>query len=1370
MDAVIGNVTNVETAVKLLSTYDDAIIKLALSKTGLKEQEKAEVLSEIALTKAKKVALSLTKEQIIADAVALNADEEKVRKSVENLLANTAETKGIKACTVAEVEHALVSGGVSEEKAKEIAARYANADAATKEGASIVSAGNLAELAGGKIKAFFTSPKGFLTIGAAVIAVISAVWHIYQQRLENIRQAAEDAKETLSSLTSEVSNLESELDGVRQRMAEINALDHPTLADQAELDKLKEQNDELERELRIKTALQKQAAIDAENTAFQSLGTKQYKVTEIGEARGGQKVSLVHDVEWDEYLNDKMDEYRETQARIESAAEELDRLIASGADASAIKAAQNRVDLYKGSLQATARDLSEEYEYLKTTMADAIGDTADTEAATEWLEKWKKFLAEYDLLLNGLDFTKVKSIFDESFSKTLLPYLDSSKFGGNVDLTVRPVIDDSEMKKAGWNIGDGNYATLLSSTFSNEDGTVAILATPILPDGTVLSPSELQSYVEGILDGTHVDEKGITVGVFEGEDAIKQADEAGEKIHRAQAAWDDYVQKLQDEGYITERTAEILRLIANSVLDVGDNTVKTGEDIQTTLASITGALETAVAQYDLLKEAQEEFNGSGQLSLSTLNSIVEKFPQMAESVALYIAGLKSGNDLMRDLSAVYETDKQNYYSSLTEKLGRSEVFYNSLTSHQKDLIHDLGESYDVDLKNFATVEQKKLAIQAQIIEQLSSNYRQYVGASLEDLEAQYAIVSGELSTALSRDMSNASKGEQFFNDRIIKIKTTEAAALAKTIGEVKDAMAKFDKIVTDGLSTSWDPASYSEKASSAAASVKDAFEELKEQLEDWFGDMEFKVSLRVDAGDMEGAAKLYKEMIEQANKALDTAYASGKTVDDDWVQDLINRVSEYKKALADLRLEEYDKLIEYNDDFDVWNKVSYSKLDVLADKLKKINELYLAGYLSYKDWYDYYTDTAKEAYDIQKDALEELLETTMDAIKEQNDAQVEALENQSDAYQKLIEQKKKLLEDTKDQSDYEREVAKRVKEIAKLQEQITQLELDDSREAAAERHQLESELAEKQEELADYQAQYGTDAAIDALDEQGEAFDNSMQERIKTVKAEVESEAELRRRAIALIDSSYQQMIANVRGYFESLGVVIDDELLGKLEQGLNLVGQFGTYNGAVSNIGSTSILPQQQIPDYVAQMKQNSQSWHTANSNGDKAEMDRLAQENERIAQMLKTLFGLDIWKNAAQGKWYIRLNGQEVPLFDAYHQGGVVSGYPTRNNKEVLALLEKGEVVMDDGKQGNFLAMIKRSAQIMREQMAYTFSKAASSLPWNAPEDAGNLGGFSPTFQFTFNHNGPMTEEDAKRYGEVAADTALDKLWSTLQKRGIT
>ena len=119
----------------------------------------------------------------------------------------------------------------------------------------------------------------------------------------------------------------------------------------------------------------------------------------------------------------------------------------------------------------------------------------------------------------------------------IIAQLKELQEGGNVNLLLRPQIDTSILRDAGWEeIGEG-IATVYSSTFSNEDGTKAINFTPIIIDPVtgeyigVMSPDKLQSYAEEVIAGTRKDDLNLQIGtVFRGKDAIEDAAAAGEKI------------------------------------------------------------------------------------------------------------------------------------------------------------------------------------------------------------------------------------------------------------------------------------------------------------------------------------------------------------------------------------------------------------------------------------------------------------------------------------------------------------------------------------------------------------------------------------------------------------------------------------------------------------------------------------------------------------------------------------------------------------------------------------------------------------------------------------------------------------------------
>lgn len=130
-------------------------------------------------------------------------------------------------------------------------------------------------------------------------------------------------------------------------------------------------------------------------------------------------------------------------------------------------------------------------------------------------------------------------------------------FNGNVDLTHRPQISAQKLTDAGWEGAGGpnDIATVYSSQYGivDDQGTTReILVTPILPDGSVLSESELEDYIHNVLEGSSdilaADTKGIVIAVDVDPDGS-----AGETLHQLQEQfysleppttdWDIYNQK-----------------------------------------------------------------------------------------------------------------------------------------------------------------------------------------------------------------------------------------------------------------------------------------------------------------------------------------------------------------------------------------------------------------------------------------------------------------------------------------------------------------------------------------------------------------------------------------------------------------------------------------------------------------------------------------------------------------------------------------------------------------------------------------------------------------------------------------------------------
>lgn len=160
---------------------------------------------------------------------------------------------------------------------------------------SIVELPNATKSAGGAFSNLSTYVKGFLAtiktaiplmiaVGAAAVAFkyIDTAQHQYT----NAVNQAKDSIQAYQQTTSEVESLNEQLGQTKDRIDEINSQDKLSLTDKAELEKLQTQNDELERELAIKQALQQVQKDNAERDVITASKSKK-SYTELQEDKYG---------------------------------------------------------------------------------------------------------------------------------------------------------------------------------------------------------------------------------------------------------------------------------------------------------------------------------------------------------------------------------------------------------------------------------------------------------------------------------------------------------------------------------------------------------------------------------------------------------------------------------------------------------------------------------------------------------------------------------------------------------------------------------------------------------------------------------------------------------------------------------------------------------------------------------------------------------------------------------------------------------------------------------------------------------------------------------------------------------------------------
>lgn len=200
---------------------------------------------------------------------------------------------------------------------------------------------------------------------------------------------------------------------------------------------------------------------------------------------------------------------------------------------------------YATAIQGLSKDLT----YL--TGIDFSQAEADKFLDKENLELLEKAIQGDDEALQSLqkharEDIEIQINYDElnKFAKTANNLIEDELKelgkGGNVDLTLRPQIETSVLKEAGYEIEDAaeDYATVFTHTFTNKTKDIAVNFTPIIVDPNtgeykgVMEQGAFERYCEDVIAGVRQDDLNLQIGAkFTGEDAVAQAEAAAERIH-----------------------------------------------------------------------------------------------------------------------------------------------------------------------------------------------------------------------------------------------------------------------------------------------------------------------------------------------------------------------------------------------------------------------------------------------------------------------------------------------------------------------------------------------------------------------------------------------------------------------------------------------------------------------------------------------------------------------------------------------------------------------------------------------------------------------------------------------------------------------
>lgn len=641
---------------------------------------------------------------------------------------------------------------------------------------------------------------------------------------------------------------------------------------------------------------------------------------------------------------------------------------------------------------------------------------------------------------------------------------------GNVDLTIRPVIDSETMQKYGWEeVENGSFATTLTQDEfiwqgDDENGQyVYVHYTPILPDGTVLTPDSMSDYLYGTLESSNnildADEKGLVLKVDVVPNDISQDD-----IYNflngngSTSAIDDFIQKTGEWDANVHNVQE-------NYYDVG-----------------AGLMYCGVAM-DYLIDKYSELDESNEKSILS-ESQIEKLEEQADELSSIISDIKSSFETL--VSAAEEYNEQGYFSIDT---------INSLIELDTEYLDCLIDENGQISINATAMEKLALA-------KLNEAEASAIAAAMVELQS---VANGELTSSTesyvrgNEDLIESLKHVAgAYND--VKIAAFEAsqaqsmsalidAASEKDYSATQDVLkrlnAKLNLIHTasNNLKTYGLASLTDSDSSSSKDSTDDTLDKLQDKWKEYLDKCIELYQTQLEAGRID-----YKTFLEKSKSLTEEFYREGKiSAQDYW--DTIKNIYEIQLSIYDRVLTAVQKC--FDDEID---KIQ-DTIDAIDKKNDKLNEQL--------DEYNSIISAIENAYDAETERIQEIideLEEKNEALSEEQETYEKVLsaidkvyETQIDAYTEEQENIQSIIDELQESNDErEREIAlmKAKYELERAQNQRTNYVYQDGQmvykadDQAIKDAREELEDAEFEKTIADLEKQIDViQETIDALEE-----------------------------------------------------------------------------------------------------------------------------------------------------------------------------------------------------------------------------------------------------------------------------------------------
>ena len=573
-----------------------------------------------------------------------------------------------------------------------------------------------------------------------------------------------------------------------------------------------------------------------------------------------------------------------------------------------------------------------------------------------------------------------------------------AQYKGNVKHLARPLVKAAELVKKGWEDAGEGIATVFSSQFGILDAkgkVTEILVTPILPNGDILSPQELDDYIytqlEGAQDILAADTKGLVIATNVAADGS-----AGEKYH-----------KLQEVYYADNiKAAEGVRIYATAVREA--NQALKDEEWMNAFLSEAGIKNTEKYLNEQLDAWNEYYMKYGTI-LEKIQATKEYYDKKislakdagtaealrAEKDAAMAALEVEGGDFVNSLISKIKGDIEKLKREIKAALKTLEDEFNKLPSSDSELGDDLRNKINVLRAQLSAIE--KLAPVSDEKHSESFEKWQKLYSTLTKIEGQFNDIGETAGGAMGEVISTASKITTSSLQMINSIKTLaeNSAEGIENTGEV--AATTIQKV---------------ERASVILAIIQAALK-IIQSIASIFGDTETSMERNIrEAQELNEELRVMNERARLNADVFKTVFgedAFGNYVNN--VTALTDAMNAYQATMDKITNRGKEKYVEFGtgntglanlwkDDF-IWESVSES----VANMMNQVQHSTWFRSAKYKKLKDVVPELFEESGVLNMQALKEFVEGNSDTFKhlsKENQTYLKELVNNWETYEEAI--------------------------------------------------------------------------------------------------------------------------------------------------------------------------------------------------------------------------------------------------------------------------------------------------------------------------------------------------------------------------------